>query len=89
MNTTHHLPVWPMPGRFPGRWLRHIAAAWRRAGADTRFGQAARADHRVLADCLHAAGRDLDDAAGLAQSWGRFPEQLPDGRGTATHLRHC
>lgn len=89
MNTTHLMSGLPTSGRSLSRWLRHIAATWSRARADARLGQAARADHRVLADCLHAAGRDLDDAAGLAQSWGRFPEQLPDGRGAATHLRHC
>lgn len=89
MNTTHHLAGWPAPGRSLSRWLRQITAVWDRARADARLGQAARADHRVMADCLQAAGRDLDDAAGMAQSWGRFPEQLPDGRGAATHLRHC
>lgn len=89
MNTTHHMPGWRLPERSLSQWLRHIAATWSRARADARLGHAARADHRVMADCLNAAGRDLDDAAGLAQSWGRFPEQLPDGRGTATHLRHC
>lgn len=89
MNTTHQMPRWPALGRSFHRWMQGAATAWNRARADARLGQAARADHRVLADCMQAAGRDLDDAAGLAQSWGRFPEQLPDGRGTATHLRHC
>ncbi len=71
-----------------GAWLHACQAAWVQAQAERQLWQAARADHRVMADCLQAGGRDLDDESGLARTWGRFPEQLPDGRGTATHLRH-
>ena len=68
-------------------WQR-IADLSSGARADVRLWQAARADHRVMSECMQASGRDLDDEAGLALSWGRFPEQLPDGRGKTIHLRH-
>ena len=70
-------------------WSRRMAGALAESRAEARLWQAARADHRVMADCLQAGGRDLDDEAGISASWGRFPEQLPDGRGSAIHLRHC
>lgn len=89
MNTLSHTLWWSVLGQPLNRWMQAMAASWAEARAQARLRQAARIDHRVLAECLQAGGRDLDDEAGLAQSWGRFPEALPDGRGTATHLRHC
>lgn len=81
------------PARRLARRVRHAvqdsAAAVAEARAEVRLWQAARADHRVMAECVQARQRDLDDTAGLAASWGRFPERLDDGRGNATHLRHC
>lgn len=84
MNTRKHTSWWPTLGQRLHQWA-HAAT---QARAEARLCQVARADHRVMAECLQAGGRDLEDEAGLAQSWGRFPEQLPDGRGNATHLRH-
>lgn len=57
--------------------------------AELRLWKAARAAHRVEDDRVPAGRRDLDDEGGLVASWGRFPERLADGRGSATHLRHC
>lgn len=80
------------PARGLARRVRHAAqtsvAAIAEARAEVRLWDAARADHRVMADCLQARQRDLGDETGLAASWGRFPERLDDGRGNATHLRH-
>lgn len=80
------------PARALARRVRQAvqdsAAAIAEARAEVRLWQAARADHRVMADCVQARQRDLDDEAGLAAAWGRFPERLDDGRGNATHLRH-
>ena len=70
-------------------WSRlHPGHPTARFGAG-RLREQAGGDHRVWAECVQARLRDLDDEAGLAASWGRFPETLADGRGTATHLRHC
>jgi hypothetical protein len=81
------------PARGLARRVRHAlqdsAAAIAEARAEVRLWEAARADHRVMAECVQARQRDLDDDAGLAAAWGRFPEHLHDGRGNATHLRHC
>lgn len=81
------------PARRLARRVRHAvqesAAAVAEARAEVRLWQAARADHRVMAECVQARQRDLDDSVGLAASWGRFPERLDDGRGNAIHLRHC
>lgn len=80
------------PAQGLARRVRHAAqtsvAAIAEARAEVRLWDAARADHRVMADCLQARQRDLGDETGLAASWGRFPERLDDGRGNATHLRH-
>ena len=80
------------PARGLARRVRHAAqtsvAAIAEARAEVRLWDAARADHRVMADGLQARQRDLGDETGLAASWGRFPERLDDGRGNATHLRH-
>lgn len=89
MHTLSHTPWKSVLGQPLLRWVQAMAATWAEARAQAHLRQAARVDHRVLADCLQAGGRDLDDEAGLAQSWGRFPEHLPDGRGAGTHLRHC
>ncbi len=89
MTTPHHSDARPDLATSLSRWVRSVAAAWGASRAEARLQQAARADHRVMAECLQAGGRDLSDETGLAQSWGRFPEQLPDGRGAGTHLRHC
>lgn len=81
------------PARLLARRARHSAQvsadAVAEARAEVRLWKAARADHRVMAECVQARQRDLDDESGLAASWGRFPERLDDGRGNATHLRHC
>ncbi len=81
------------PARGLARRVRHAvqqgAAAIADARSEVQLWQAARADHRVMAECVQARQRDLCDEAGLAASWGRFPERLDDGRGNTTHLRHC
>lgn len=91
MHNTHRRAPSSNSGWLQRLWQQGRDALARQR-ADRRLWQAARADHRVMIDCLQAGGRDLHDAAGLADAtaahWGRFPEQLPDGRGPSTHLRH-
>jgi hypothetical protein len=81
------------PARQVARRVCHALNVWSDAvdetNAELRLWKAARADHRVMAEYVPAIPRDLDDEAGWAASWGRFPESLADGRRNATHLRHC
>jgi hypothetical protein len=78
------------PARRLARAVLRSAHGWSlalgEARAEVRLWQAARADHRVIAELVQASQRELDDEPPAA--WGRFPERLADGRGAASHLRH-
>lgn len=83
-------PLLAAPARGLAASALRSAHGWSRAlheaRAEMRLWQTARADHRVMDELMQARQRDLDDEPPVA--WGRFPEQLADGRGPASHLRH-
>lgn len=79
------------PSRRLARWAWRSAQggsqALGEARAEVRLWQAARADHRATAELVQSSQRDLREEP-FGPAWGRFPERLADGRGTASHLRH-
>jgi hypothetical protein len=79
------------PSRRLARRAWRSAQGWslalREARAEVRLWQSARADHRATAELVQSSQRDLDEEPS-GPAWGRFPERLADGRGTASHLRH-
>lgn len=80
-----------IPSRRLARTAWRSAQGWslalREARAEVCLWQSARADHRATAELVQSSQRDLDEEPS-GPAWGRFPERLTDGRGTASHLRH-
>jgi hypothetical protein len=89
MNTTAPNLMGATRTRLRSLW-NHLRSGYQPARDGVgRLREQSGGDHRVWAEGMQARVRDLDDEAGLAAHWGRFPETLTDGRGNATHLRHC
>ncbi|MDO9146970.1 hypothetical protein [Hydrogenophaga sp.] len=70
------------------RSLRAGSLALAEARAEMQLWNAARNDHRLMAELMQARNRDTGADADAPQAWGRYPERLTDSRDGHIHLHH-
>jgi len=74
------------------RSVRDWSLALAEARAEMQLWNAARNDHRLMADLTLArqrdTGADTEESAAPAPAWGRYPERLAESRDGHIHLHH-